>query len=76
MADQRVVPINCYRPIGDQADRFVSELSEKHREKLRRFVDTEAPANGESFVWIRDDATMQVLQRKDAQMRSQTLIRR
>jgi hypothetical protein len=56
--DMRILPIYCNRPVGILADQFLQSIADKHKEKLKKFLEKEKPQDGEYYVWIREDSTM------------------
>ncbi|KHN82570.1 hypothetical protein Tcan_07916 [Toxocara canis] len=55
-----ILPENCVRSIGAQADKFLQNLPLRHFERLRKFIEANEPKDSEQYVWIRDNTTSQV----------------
>ncbi|CAJ0568903.1 unnamed protein product, partial [Mesorhabditis spiculigera] len=50
----------CQQPVGQQADLFISTLSEKSKTQLKKFLDNAPRQDNEYFVWVRDTSSQVV----------------
>ncbi|KAI6175881.1 hypothetical protein M3Y97_00738100 [Aphelenchoides bicaudatus] len=60
LPDRQLVQLYCECPCGSEADLYLQSLPEKQKNRLKCFIETEAPDCGEYHIWIKEDETNQI----------------
>lgn len=45
----------CHQPVGVEADQFLDNITNRYKEKIRKYLETEIAEDSEQYLWIQTE---------------------